>query len=131
MRKDAENFMLSAAYDLQTAEAMLGSGRHIYVVFMCHIAIEKMLKAVAAQVTKAVPPKTHNLIYLLKLGNVQLDQDMLDFIARLNNASLVTRYPEDFSQLVTAYPADVAVQYLEKTREVIAWLKTHEKLQTS
>lgn len=130
MRKDAENFMLSAAYDLQTAEAMHASGRHIYVVFMCHIAIEKMLKAIAAHITQAVPPKTHNLIYLLKLGDVQLDQDMLDFIARLNNASLITRYPDNFSQLVAAYPADVAGQYLKKTREVIAWLKTHETLQT-
>ena len=32
-------------YDLATAEAMLTTGRYLYVGFMCHQAIEKILKA--------------------------------------------------------------------------------------
>ena len=32
-------------YDLDTAEAMLGSTRYLYVGFMCHQAIEKIFKA--------------------------------------------------------------------------------------
>lgn len=33
-----------ATYDLETAEAMLASGRYLYVVFMCQQAIEKLMK---------------------------------------------------------------------------------------
>ncbi|MFO8240832.1 MAG: HEPN domain-containing protein [Dissulfuribacterales bacterium] len=36
-------------YDLQTAEAMLESERYLYVGFMAHQSIEKILKACFAQ----------------------------------------------------------------------------------
>jgi len=32
-------------YDLQTAEAMMNTGRYIYAVFMCQQAVEKGMKA--------------------------------------------------------------------------------------
>ena len=32
-------------YDLETASAMLTTGRYLYVGFMCHQANEKILKA--------------------------------------------------------------------------------------
>ena len=34
-----------AGYDLDTAKAMLSTGRYLYVGFMCHQAVEKSLKA--------------------------------------------------------------------------------------
>jgi len=128
MDKYSESFKESAEYDLKTAENMLNDGRFIYVVFMCHLAIEKMLKAIAAQATKKIPPKTHNLIYLIKLANLNLPQNLFDFITKINNASIVTRYPEDFSELIEAYPENVAKDYLDNTKEVIKCLRVDERL---
>ena len=96
MPKDSANYLISSEYDFTTARHMLNTGRHVYVVFMCHIAIEKLLKAIVAEKTDRVPPKTHNLIYLIKLADLAIPQDLFDFIAKINNASVVTRYPEDF-----------------------------------
>src|SRR3990170_4002285 len=99
MRKDTENFLFSSEYDLTTAQHMLKTGRYIYVVFMCHIAIEKLLKAIVAEITNKTPPKTHNLLYLVKLANLFIPQELFDFIAKINNSSVVTRYPEDFKKM--------------------------------
>ena len=33
-------------YDIETADAMLATGRYLYVGFMCHQTIEKILKAI-------------------------------------------------------------------------------------
>jgi len=128
MRKDSSSFKSSAEYDLQTAESMLNSGRYIYVVFMCHLSIEKMLKAIVAEVTKKIPPKTHNLIYLIKLGGINFPQELFDFVTKINNASIVTRYPKDFPTLLEAYPKDIAESYLAKTKEVIQCLKGDRRL---
>lgn len=128
MRKDSKSFKASSKYDLQTAESMLNSGRYIYVVFMCHLSIEKMLKAIVAEVIKKIPPKTHNLIYLIKLGVVSFPQELFDFITKINNASIVTRYPEDFSQLLTAYSKGVTEKYLARTKEVIQCLEKDKRL---
>ena len=125
MRKDTENFITSSEYDFQTATAMFESGRYIYVVFMCHISTEKMLKAIVAEATQNIPPKTHNLIYLIKLGEVNLPPDLFDFVAKLNNASIITRYPEDFQKLLEVFPQDIAKEYLITTQKVIEWLKSH------
>jgi len=128
MRKDSKSFKASAEYDFQTAESMLNSGRYIYVIFMCHLSIEKMLKAIVAEVTKKSPPKTHNLIYLIKLGEISLPQELFDFVTKINNASIITRYPEDFSKLLEAYPKGIAEQYLLNTKEVIQCLKEDKRL---
>lgn len=128
MRKDTENYIVSAQYDIDTAEHMFKTGRYIYVVFMCHLAIEKMLKAVAAETCDAVPPKTHNLLYLTKLAGITFSELQFEFISRINNASIVTRYPEDFSRLIEAYPENIVSSYLERTKEIITCLKQNEKL---
>jgi len=107
---------------------MLKTGRYIYVIFLCHLTIEKMLKAVSAEVTDKTPPRTHNLIYLTKLAKVQFGENHLEFIAKLNNASVITRYPEDFQGLIEAYPENIAISYLHQTKEIIEWLKQNWKL---
>ena len=128
MRKDTNNFIKSAEYDLNTAEFMLKSGRYIYVIFMCHLSLEKMLKAITTEITQKISPKSHNLIYLLKLGNIQLPSELFNFIAKINNASIITRYPEDFSKILEAYPKSVAEEYLSKTKEIHKCLKKHKTL---
>jgi HEPN domain-containing protein len=128
MRNDAENLMVSAEYDLVTAEHMQKTGRYIYVVFMCHLAIEKMLKAVAVETTNKPAPKTHNLLYLTKLAEINFPVQHIEFVSKINNASIITRYPEDFSKLVEVYPSDVSASYLEQTKDVIAWLRQSTRL---
>ncbi|RMG95388.1 MAG: HEPN domain-containing protein [Chloroflexi bacterium] len=50
-RADTANWVASSLYDLETAEQMLITKRYLYVIFMCHLALEKMLKAHVSQVT--------------------------------------------------------------------------------
>ena len=54
-------WLSQSEYDLDTAQAMLDSGRYIYAVFMCHLAVEKALKALVVKRTENAPPRTHNL----------------------------------------------------------------------
>ncbi|MCC6444603.1 MAG: HEPN domain-containing protein [Armatimonadetes bacterium] len=55
MNPETANWLESARYDLETAEHMQKSGRYIYVVFMCHLAIEKTIKALVCEETQAAP----------------------------------------------------------------------------
>ena len=43
MRSDTQNWIALAEYDLETGRHMLATGRYLYVVFMCHMALEKIL----------------------------------------------------------------------------------------
>lgn len=46
-----------AEYDLGTAEAMLLSGRYLYVVFMCQQAVEKLVKGLFVLHKGEEPPR--------------------------------------------------------------------------
>ena len=128
MRKETKNWLDTAKYDITTAQHMLNTGRYIYVIFMCHLAIEKILKAVINEKTGKLPPKTHSLLYLLELSKVKLSEDLLDFVGALNNASIVTRYPEDLKRLISNYRKGIAQEYLKKTGRIIRCIKKDPRL---
>jgi HEPN domain-containing protein len=128
MRSDTQNWINLSDYDLETARHMLATGRFLYVVFMCHLALEKMLKAHFTEVTQSVPPKTHDLIYLVKKSELALPQPHLEFIGKINNASVPTRYPDDLQRTVDQYPEAIVRGYLKQTEEMLAWLKQHPNL---
>ncbi len=123
MKKSVKNWLESARYDLETAEHMFRAGRYIYTIFMCHLALEKVLKAKIQESSEKTPPKTHNPRYLVKLSGTELPEDKLIFISKLSDISVPTRYPEDFDRLITSYHRDVAREYLDKTKEIFAWMR--------
>ena len=131
MRRDTKNWLASADYDIETAKHMLATGRYLYVIFMCHLALEKTLKAIAAEALGQTPPKTHDLLYLVTLGSVKPSQEHLDFIGKLNNASIPTRYPEDVAKTISVYPKKVAEDYFKRTKEIVQWLKQDPRLKRS
>ncbi len=128
MRKDTANWIALADYDIDTARHMLATGRYLYVVFLCHLALEKMLKAHVTEVIQTVPIKTHDLIYLVKKCELELPENNLDFIGKSNTASTPTRYPDDLQRSLKEYPESVAKDYLYQTEELVQWLKQHPNL---
>jgi HEPN domain-containing protein len=90
--------LLFADYDLESARHMLKTGRDLYVIFLCHLSLEKMLKALVTEITQSVPFKTHDLILLVKKSGLEIPQEHLEFIGKINSASIPTRHPEDLER---------------------------------
>jgi HEPN domain-containing protein len=122
------NWIKSSNYDIKTAEHMFATGRYVYVLFMCHLAVEKLLKALYEATHEKVPPKTHNLIYLSNAVKLEIPENLLQTIESLNDLSVVTRYPEDINALVKAFKKDRSAEYLKKTKEFLKWLKKDPRL---
>jgi HEPN domain-containing protein len=123
MKKEVKNWLSSAEYDLETAEHMLNTGRYIYTVFMCHLSIEKGLKAKIAEITNKTPPKTHDLKYLMGLTELNPSEKTDKFVAEISNLSVVTRYPSDFQKMKKDFSRKRVKIILIKTKEVFQWIK--------
>ena len=78
-------------YDLETADAMLLTGRYLYVGFMCHQTIEKILKAYWTNCLTEVPLKIHSLSRLAE--KTELDSYQKNSWISLINLSLSTLKP--------------------------------------
>lgn len=123
VKKATKNWLQSAAYDLKASETLYKNKHYIYVVFMCHLALEKTLKAILSEMFKELPPYTHNLNRLIELGNIELPEDYQIFVNKINLQSVPTRYPEDIKRLTKEFGREVTEDFLKKTKRTIRWLK--------
>jgi HEPN domain-containing protein len=108
---------------LETAEHMFKARRYIYTIFMCHLSLEKMLKAKVEEITGKTPPKTRNLRYLVKLSGLEPPEEMFSFLSKLSDLSIPTWYPEDFSELMKRYNKKPAKTYLNHAKEAFEWIR--------
>ena len=87
-------------YDMDTAKAMLQTGRWIYSIFMCQQSLEKCLKALIAYQDKEIVP-IHNLRRLAEIASIihEFDEPTLVKLDFLSNYYINARYKEDLNQL--------------------------------
>lgn len=97
---------------------MFKTRRYVYVIFFCHLCLEKALKACVAEFAGSFPPRTHNLMKLLQFALLEAPTGVREFINKLSELSVATRYPEDLGRFQRAQ----AKEYLHQTGEVFAWL---------
>jgi HEPN domain-containing protein len=129
MKQTTLNWLRSSEYDFATAQSLLRTHRYIYVIFMCHLAVEKLLKAIIAESSSLPPPRIHNLYGLFERAQLVIPERFRDFVARLNAMNVATRYPEDIVALSAEVTRQVAREYLTKTEELIQWLTHDARLQ--
>ncbi|MBI4707128.1 MAG: HEPN domain-containing protein [Candidatus Omnitrophica bacterium] len=125
--KYLNEWLQQAEYDLATAKAMLDAGRNIYCVFMCHLSLEKALKAAYLKKIDKVPPKIHSLIYLAQSSEVSLAKDHKDFIESLDEVSVPARYPTELDSALKDYDKNRTEGIFNKSREILEWLKLELK----
>ncbi len=118
-----KEWFFQSDYDFETAKAMFSTSRYIYCVFMCHLSLEKALKALVVKNLNIVPPKTHNLLYLVNMLHIVLQSDTEEFLFRINDAAIPTRYPQDLSNLIKFYTKEITSNILEQTNKVLIWIK--------
>lgn len=123
VKKAIKNWVDSAQYDIETAGHMFKTGRYIYTVFMCHLGLEKILKAKTEQETGKMPPKTHDLEHLVKMAQLIPPEEMENFIAEISNLSIVTRYPSDFRRMLKDFSRKKTELILKKTKEAFQWIR--------
>jgi len=124
MPKDLQEWLRQADYDMDTAEYMLSGGRYFYAVFMCHLSIEKTLKGLYQKRLREMPPKVHNLVFLIEKIGLELPQDLYDWVFTLNRVSIPTRYPEDLQKMQKDYDEEHTREVVEKSKETLQWLRT-------
>jgi len=111
--------------DLLTAKAMLSARRLLWVGFLCHIIVEKALKAVIAEKTNDIPPRIHDLKSLAKRGEIasDLSSGQLDLLEQLNPLQIEARYPEYKDKISATLTLDICKKLLSDTEVFLCWIK--------
>ena len=104
---------------------MLRTDRLLYVGFMCHLVIEKLLKALYVKLNETIPPFTHNLLYLTEKTNIvdQFEENQKDFLDSLQSFNIRARYPADKDELFKLINLEKSKKIITNTKKFVKWIK--------
>jgi HEPN domain-containing protein len=63
------------------------------------------------------------LIYLLNKIDLKPPENIARFLVKLNEASVITRYPEDLEKLKSIYTKKVVKDIISESKEALQWIK--------
>ncbi|MDA8141341.1 MAG: HEPN domain-containing protein [Desulfobacteraceae bacterium] len=123
MDKLVEHWIERSNYDLDTAKAMLDTGRYLYVAYMCQQSIEKIFKGIIAHKGLQNFP-IHNLTRLSEIASMhnELTPTQMDFIAELTPYHIEARYGDYKESLTEIIDKEKARLVYDQTRELHQWL---------
>ena len=118
------DFWIEQAEDDWKAVYTLYNGRnYLQSLFFAHLVIEKLCKSLwIKHNTENVPPRTHNLIYLLSATPIELTNDKSEFLLNLNRFQLEGRYPEYLTKMHNICNEQFTKSIIDSTKDLRIWL---------
>ena len=122
-QKTSQKWLDRVAYDIDTAKAMLQTGRLIYAIFMCQQSLEKCFKALLAHEEKEIVP-IHNLRRLAEQASIvqELNDSTLMKLDFLSSYYINARYKEDLEQLSKGVTGPMVQDFVQFSEGLITWL---------
>jgi len=71
-----------AESDWPVVDHLFASGDYNYALFLGHLYLEKLLKALVVSITRRHAPRTHNLLFLAERGGLTVSEERRDVLVR-------------------------------------------------
>ena len=112
----------SSEQDLPVMEGLLDKGHFVWALFVGHLVLEKILKALYVQNHAATPPFTHHLLKLGRDAGLSLDADQEDFLLEVTNYNIQGRYPDFKRALQNKATPEYTRERIHRIKEFRLWL---------
>jgi len=96
--------------------------KYPYALFMGHLALEKLLKALVVKRTGSHAPFTHSLLTLAEKAGLDLPPGHREKLSETMEFHLQGRYPDDPSGFYKKCTLQYSKSQLESIRRVYRWL---------
>lgn len=113
--KQIEYWQRTAESDVETASILISSGKFIEGLFFCHLCIEKIIKALVVKQIQDIPPRSHDLFYLINLAKLDFTEHQSEFMQILMKYQLEGRYPEHYPKIPSVEKIN---EYLCQTKDL-------------
>ena len=120
LQKQIEYWRNGSLSDIETAEILIERNKYPEGMFFCHLAIEKILKAVYVKTQSGLAPKSHNIFMLSEKSGIQLNDAMEYLFGILMKYQTQGRYPDASPP---GHSEEEIRRFLDTTREARIWLE--------
>ena len=127
-KEHVQYWLDSAENDWAAAENLFASGKYDWCLFIGHLVLEKILKALFVQDNNnQLPPKTHNLIKLAGRTDLELTEKQIIFLDEVNDFNIETRYPQYKNEFYKRCTREFAGNYHLEIEAMAEWLRSQRK----
>ena len=111
-----------ASDDLDTAKLLCKKKKLLFSSFLCHLVIEKGMKAAVAS-TGTSPPKSHDLVKLAKLAGVYtlMNDEQKDLLDTLSPLNIEARYPSYKNNITKSLDKATLKAIIKETEALLRW----------
>jgi HEPN domain-containing protein len=95
MKNHVMYWLDSSEHDLDVAESLFQNAKYDWCLFLAHLVLEKILKAWYVKRRNEFPPRTHDLVRLADMAEIEMEEGMLEFLDMVNTFNISTRYPDE------------------------------------
>lgn len=118
----------SAEHDLETSDTLFEANKYDWSLFIGHLVLEKILKAVFVKNNEnKIPPKVHNLVRLAELSLIEIDEERKILLDKINDFNIEVRYPEYKNELYKTCTKEFAEENRNHIKELYQWIKSQLK----
>jgi len=123
MEKQVSYWITQSDNDLPVAESMLENGHYTWSLFIGHLVLEKILKAIYVKEHQKIAPRIHDLVKLVKSTSIKLSDEQLLFLSEVSDFNMEGRYPDEKNLFTRKCDKAFATDYLRRIKEMRTWLK--------
>ncbi len=103
-------------------ENLMNSGDYNWAMFLGHLVIEKLLKAVYVKVHKKHAVHGHILLRLTSGLGLELDSDKEEWLDQITTFNLNARYDSYKQEFYKLCTKEFAIEWKSKIEEIRKWL---------
>lgn len=123
IKQQADFWKQSAERNLDAAHILFKSKHYDFCLFLCHLALEKLLKGLAVKQTKKPAPYIHDLEKLAFVAKIKLTKEQISQLRTITTFNIAGRYDEAKYAFHKKCTKPFTTKHLETTEILFIWLK--------
>ena len=108
----------AAEVDYKAMNNLFKSKDYIWALFLGHLVIEKLIKAIAVKNDIDNIPKIHDLNKISKRAGLDVDEELSDLFDVITSFNIEARYPDYKKEFYKKCSKDFTNKYIEKITNI-------------
>jgi len=117
-------FTESSEDDFETMQTLFKSKKYAWALFLGHISLEKLLKALYVSKQKKSAPYIHNLYRIAELSGTDISEEYADWLDMITTFNINARYDDFKREFYSLCTHDFTLLWTEKIKTLREWIKT-------
>ena len=122
--KSIKHWIESSDRDFQTMNNLFKSKDYSWSLFLGHLVIEKLLKALVVKETNDFPKPIHDLTRLATKGKLDCSSEQLDMLDTITTFNISARYEDYKLEFYRRSTKEFTETWIKNIKEVRQWIKS-------